>query len=179
MFYLPLNANWPRDQHDTTMSLTTADLKALPNLVNDDSRNLAIVYGSLGTLIAFASLIFAVLSWLKSRRQKHTTATQSSDDLELQIVDSRDDQAAAIVAIVNERYVMTTEEGKQELTLHSDGQQMRPERPANVVVSQAQLPFALHEVAAAPPRTHRGHRTSHLNDTSVPGLLVLSFCLSL
>jgi hypothetical protein len=32
------------------MSFTTTDLKALPNLVDDDSRNLAIVYGSLGTL---------------------------------------------------------------------------------------------------------------------------------
>jgi hypothetical protein len=78
------------------MSLKTADLKALPNLVDDDSRNLAIVYGSLGTLIAFASLIFAVLSWLKSRRQKLATQHRTSDDLELQSVDPRDTQDAAI-----------------------------------------------------------------------------------
>jgi hypothetical protein len=78
------------------MSLTTADLKALPNLVDQDSRNLAIVYGSLGTLIAFASLIFAVLSWLKSRRQRLATQHSTSDDLELQSVDPRDTQDAAI-----------------------------------------------------------------------------------
>jgi hypothetical protein len=78
------------------MSLTTADLKALPNLVDQDSRNLAIVYGSLGTLIAFASLIFAVLSWLKSRRQKLATQHSTSDDLELQIVDPRGTQNTAI-----------------------------------------------------------------------------------
>jgi hypothetical protein len=85
------------------MSLTTADLKALPNIVDDDSRNLAIIYGSLGTLIAFASLIFAVLSWLKSRRQKLASQDGMSDDLELQSVDSRDTQDVAIVAIVDER----------------------------------------------------------------------------
>jgi hypothetical protein len=153
------------------MSLTNAGLKALPNLVDDDSRNLAIIYGSLGTLIAFASLIFAVLSWLKSRRQTHATATQSSDDLELQIVDSQDTEGAAIVATVDDRYVMTTEEWKrQQLTLHSDGQQTRPEGPAIVVVSQPQLPFELPEIATAPPRTHCGHRTSNLKDTSVPEL---------
>jgi hypothetical protein len=78
------------------MSLTTADLKVLPNHVDDDSRNLAIIYGSLGTLIAFASLIFAVLSWLKSRRQKLATQHSTSDDLELQSVDPRDTQDAAI-----------------------------------------------------------------------------------
>jgi hypothetical protein len=78
------------------MSLTTADLKALPNLVEDDSRNLAVIYGSLGTLIAFASLIFAVLSWLKSRRQSLATQHSTSDDLELQSVDPRDTQDAAI-----------------------------------------------------------------------------------
>jgi hypothetical protein len=78
------------------MSLTTADLKALPSLVDDDSRNLAIIYGSLGTLIAFASLIFAVLSWLKSRRQKLATQHSTSDDLEPQSVDPRDTQDAAI-----------------------------------------------------------------------------------
>jgi hypothetical protein len=80
------------------MSLTTADLKALPNLVDDGSRNLAIIYGSLGTLIAFASLIFAILSWIRSRRQKLATATQhrTSDDLELQSVDSQGTHDAAI-----------------------------------------------------------------------------------
>jgi hypothetical protein len=96
MSYLPLDANWPQDQHDTIMSLTTADLKALPDLVDDDSRNLAIIYGSLGTLIAFASLMFAVLSWLKSRRQKLATQDRSFDDLELQSVDPRDTEDAAI-----------------------------------------------------------------------------------
>jgi hypothetical protein len=78
------------------MSLTNAGLKALPNLVDDDSRNLAIIYGSLGTLIAFASLMFAVLSWLKSRRQKLATQDRSFDDLELQSVDPRDTEDAAI-----------------------------------------------------------------------------------
>jgi hypothetical protein len=138
------------------MSLTTADLKALPNLVDDDSRNLAIIYGSLGTLIAFASLIFAVLSWLKSHRQKLATATQhrTSDDLELQIVDSQDNQDAAIV---NDKYASTStkEEGSEpRLTLHNNSQQMRPECPTLVVAFQSQLPVQLPEIASAPPRTH-------------------------
>jgi hypothetical protein len=136
------------------MSLTTADLKALPNLVDDDSRNLAIIYGSLGTLIAFASLIFAVLSWLKYRRQKLATQHSTSNDLELQIVDSQDNQDAAIV---DDRYAsaFTKEEGNgQQLTLHNNSQQMRPECPTVVFASQPQLPVQLSEIAIAPPRTH-------------------------
>jgi hypothetical protein len=138
------------------MSLTTADIKALPNLVDQDSRNLAVIYGSLGTLIAFASLIFAILSWLKSRRQKLATATQhrTSDDLELQIVDSRDTQDAAIV---DERYASNSAKEDRkgtQLTLHSDSQHMTPKLPAVIVAARSQLSFELREVATALPRTH-------------------------
>lgn len=89
------------------MTLTAADLGSIPITIDHDSRNLAIVYGSLGTLIAFASLIFAVLSWLRSRRQKLATQHQTSNDIELQSNISRDSdrtpEQSTSSAIVNER----------------------------------------------------------------------------
>jgi hypothetical protein len=71
------------------MNSTTTDFKAIPIAVDNDARNLAILYGSLGTLIAFASLIFAVLSWMKSRRQG-LAAQRASDDVELSVNTTRD-----------------------------------------------------------------------------------------
>ena len=66
------------------MNSTTTDFKAFPITADRDARNLAIIYGSLGTLIAFASLIFAILSWMRSRRQRLATQ-RGSNDLELGI----------------------------------------------------------------------------------------------
>ena len=67
------------------MELTVADPKTSPIVVNDDSsRDLAIIYGSLGTLIALASLVVAILSWLRSRRQKLAAQHRAHDDIERQ-----------------------------------------------------------------------------------------------
>lgn len=72
------------------MELATANVKATPIAVDHDARNLAIIYGSLGTLIAFASLIFAFLSWLRSRRSKHAAPHHASDGVELESNTPRD-----------------------------------------------------------------------------------------
>lgn len=64
------------------MDSTTTDFKAIPIPVDQDARNLAIVYGSLGTLIAFGSLIFAILSWMRSRHQR-LAAHRAPNDVEL------------------------------------------------------------------------------------------------
>ncbi|KAM0709694.1 hypothetical protein Q7P35_003734 [Cladosporium inversicolor] len=64
------------------MDPRTTDSKAIPIPVDHDARNLAIVYGSLGTLIAFATLVFAVLSWMRSRHQR-LAARQPFVDVEL------------------------------------------------------------------------------------------------
>jgi hypothetical protein len=66
------------------MELTTPDPKANSIVADHDARNLAIIYGSLGTLIAFGSLIFAILSWMRSRHQR-LAARQTSDDVELSV----------------------------------------------------------------------------------------------
>lgn len=61
------------------MISTTIDFKAFPITADHDARNLAIIYGSLGTLIAFASLIFAILSWKRSCHQRLSTHRRSND----------------------------------------------------------------------------------------------------
>jgi hypothetical protein len=43
----------------TTISLSVAD---------NDSRRLAIIFGTMGTMLALASLAFAALTWARSRR---------------------------------------------------------------------------------------------------------------
>ena len=68
----------------TIMNLTIADPKSVSVTVDHDSRNLAIIYGSLGTLIAFATLVVAVLSWLKSRRQKLAAHHEANGDIDLE-----------------------------------------------------------------------------------------------
>ena len=52
------------------MNLTTTDTKPMPIAVDKDSHKIAIIYGNLGTLIAFASLVFAVLGYMSSRRRR-------------------------------------------------------------------------------------------------------------
>jgi alkaline phosphatase len=65
------------------MNLTTTDTKAIPITIDKESRTITIMYGSLGTLIAFSSLIFAVLSWLRSRHEQITTQDHPSGGFEL------------------------------------------------------------------------------------------------
>lgn len=89
------------------MPLTAADLGSIPITIARDSRNLAIVYGSLGTLIALASLVFAVLSWRRSRQQTLASRRRTSDDIELQSNASQDSdgtpQPSANTAVNNDR----------------------------------------------------------------------------
>jgi len=40
------------------------------SVVDDDSKRLAIIYGTLGTMLALASLAFAALTWARSRRHQ-------------------------------------------------------------------------------------------------------------
>jgi hypothetical protein len=51
---------------NTTNPSTTISL----SVVDDDSRRLAIIYGTLGTTLALASLAFAALTWARSRRHQ-------------------------------------------------------------------------------------------------------------
>jgi C4-dicarboxylate-specific signal transduction histidine kinase len=55
--FIVMNATNP----STTISLSVVD---------DDSRRLAIIYGTLGTMLALASLAFAALTWARSRRHQ-------------------------------------------------------------------------------------------------------------
>jgi hypothetical protein len=49
---------------------TNPNLEIRLSTVDDDSKKLATIYGTLGTLLALASLAFAVLTWARSRRHK-------------------------------------------------------------------------------------------------------------
>ena len=51
---------------NTTNPNTTISL----SVVDDDSKRLAIIYGTLGTMLAVASLAFAALTWARSRRHQ-------------------------------------------------------------------------------------------------------------
>jgi len=56
------------------------------SIADDDSKRLAIVYGTLGTMLALASLAFAALTWARSRRQQCelNRGTRSSTDRSLE-----------------------------------------------------------------------------------------------
>ena len=45
------------------------------SVVDDDSKRLAIIYGTLGTMLALASLAFAALTWARSRRHQCEVGT--------------------------------------------------------------------------------------------------------
>ena len=51
------------------MNTTNPSTEISFSVVDDDSKRLAIIYGTLGTMLALASLAFAALSWARSRRQ--------------------------------------------------------------------------------------------------------------
>lgn len=63
-----------------------------PLVVDHDSRKLTIIFGILGTLIAFSAFTFAILSWYWSRRQKCTGHGTTPTELELE--DGRPGDAA-------------------------------------------------------------------------------------
>jgi hypothetical protein len=52
------------------MNTTNPSTQISLSVVDDDSRRLAIIYGTLGTMLALASLAFAALTWARSRRHQ-------------------------------------------------------------------------------------------------------------
>lgn len=64
--------------------MASSDLKTEPIVINDDTRTLTILYGSLGTLIAFLSLVIAAMSWWKARCQRLAAQMATEPDHELE-----------------------------------------------------------------------------------------------
>ena len=54
----------------STMNATNPSTQINLSVVDDDSKRLAIIYGTLGTMLAPASLAFAALTWARSRRHQ-------------------------------------------------------------------------------------------------------------
>jgi hypothetical protein len=52
------------------MNTTNSTLEIRLSVDDDDSKRLAIIYGTLGTMLALASLAFAALTWARSRRHQ-------------------------------------------------------------------------------------------------------------
>jgi hypothetical protein len=52
------------------MNATNPNLEIRLSVVDDDSKRLAIIYSTLGTMLALASLAFAALTWARSRRHQ-------------------------------------------------------------------------------------------------------------
>lgn len=49
------------------MNTTNSSTEVHLSVADNDSKRLAIIYGTLGTLIALAGLVFAALTWARSR----------------------------------------------------------------------------------------------------------------
>lgn len=89
-----------------------------------ESHKLDIIFGVLGTLIAFATLILAILKWFRSRRQRLAAQREESVDVELgSDISQRSEGTLESQAGTNAdgQYVAAIEDvdGKR-LTLHSD-----------------------------------------------------------
>lgn len=131
----------------------------------DDSRSLAIIYGSLGTLIAFASLVVAILSWLKSCRQKLVAQRQAADDVDMQNDTSqhpRHTDEDRSTAIVNHEYVVDiiTQGQPQKLTSYSDTSPAMPQF-MTAHTSRPQSPFELDGNAVLlPSHTDESYRVA-------------------
>jgi hypothetical protein len=52
------------------MNTTNPSTQISLSVVDDGSKRLAIIYGTLGTMLALASLAFAALTWARSRRHQ-------------------------------------------------------------------------------------------------------------
>lgn len=76
--------------------MASSDLTIEPIIINDDTRTLTILYGSLGTLIAFASLIVAAMSWWKARCQRVAAQTATNLDHELESNSSDSTRSASV-----------------------------------------------------------------------------------
>jgi hypothetical protein len=155
------------------MESTTTDFKAIPIPVDHDARNLAIVFGSLGALIAFANLIFAILSWMRSRHQRLAAQHRTSDDVELGVNTPRDTvrtpQESQNLESSTPKYASTNNrsDGDAKLTWHSYHLQTTSTLPA-IDTTQPQFPFELEGAATMPPRPHESsHTTESTNATGV------------
>ena len=155
------------------MESTTTDFKAIPIAVDHDSRNLAIVYGSLGALIAFANLIVAILSWIRSRHQRLAAQHRAFDDIELGVNTPRDTVRTPPELHSPEspspKYASDKRsEGHSKLTWHSYRLQTTSILPA-IDLHQPQSPFELEGDATMPPRAHEScHTAGPTNITGVP-----------
>jgi hypothetical protein len=150
------------------MNSTTTDFKAVPIAADHDARNLAIVYGSLGTLIAFTSLVFAILSWMRSRHHR-LAAHQPSDDVELGVNTLRDTvrvrQELHSPGSVSHKYVPIKKyDRRSKLTSHSDHLQTTSTPPA-IAITHPQSPFELEGDATVPQRAHESRDTTGFPNT--------------
>jgi hypothetical protein len=66
----------------TTMNATDPSTHINLSVVDDDSKRLAIIYGTLGTMLALASLAFAALTWARSRRHQCEPNVKTDRNLE-------------------------------------------------------------------------------------------------
>jgi hypothetical protein len=153
------------------MNSTTTDFKAIPIAADQDARNLAIVYGSLGTLIAFTSLVFAILSWMRSRHHR-LAAHQPSDDVELGVNTLRDTvrvrQELHSPGSVSHKYVPIKKyDRRSKLTSHSDHCQATSAFSA-ITTTQPQSPFELEGDATMPSRTHESPNATGSTNTMDP-----------
>lgn len=158
------------------MESTTTEFKAIPVPVDHDARKLAILYGSLGALIAFANLIFAILTWMRSRRQRLAAQHHTPDDVELGVNTPRDTIRTPHESQSHEsptpKYASTNtnnrSDGDSKLTWHSYHLQTASTLPA-VDVAQLQSPFELQGDATMPPcPLERRHTAESTNATGVP-----------
>ncbi|KAM0718860.1 hypothetical protein Q7P37_005932 [Cladosporium fusiforme] len=65
-------------------TMEASDPKTSPGAASNDTRKFIILYGSLGTLIAFFSLVFAAISWWKSRSRTLAARRSSNHEHELE-----------------------------------------------------------------------------------------------
>lgn len=156
-------------QHDIAMNSTTTDFKEISIPVDHDARNIAIVYGSLGTLIAFGSLIFAILSWMRSRHQR-LAAHRASNDVELDPMTPQDTVCAQTEPqgpkTISHRYLYANKKTnfRSKLTSHSDYCQTTLTHPATDT-AQPQSPFELQGDVSMPPNAHESQHVAESTDT--------------
>lgn len=66
------------------LTTTASDVSKSPLTFDDDSRELAVIYGTLATIIAVVGLVFAALTWYASRRSGLSGHSRSPDEHDLE-----------------------------------------------------------------------------------------------
>lgn len=151
------------------MVSATTGFKAIPIPVDHDARNLAIIFGILGALIAFANLIVAILSWIRSRHQRLAAQHRTTGDVELgsntprETVRTPQDSQSPKYASNNNR-----SNGDAKLTWHSYHHRTTSTPPA-IDINQPHSSLALEGDGIMPPRPHESsHTTESTGATGVP-----------